>query len=415
MLANRVSQNLFTSQYRRALLTLLFVVMVVITPTLTQDAEITEEPVLGQVTTTAIPSATLLPPTFTPTPSPTLTLHASATLLPTMQSISATLTSISGTHTVTPTLTPIIELTEDIIPISATVSEVSPDTLTPTLPTTISATVTGSESATPTITLDPISGTEIAPSPTPASGTMVSISPTLSSISPTISPTIMPTISATQIMTTITPTFQPTATVGGIALRYIQGIANYQNRVTDDAGILLQIYDNDLTLVSEVKTNIDGIYNIAVPMEGAFWMVFSAEGYRTERIYNTETVGLADVTLLAGDLNADECINFDDITLMRGEFDNSNTLFDLNDDKQIDISDVAMLAGNLNPDCVVNIEATSTPEATFTAISPTLESSFLTPTPMTTISPTATELAIAETTELPTFEAESTDEATASD
>jgi len=211
------------------------------------------------------------------------------------------------------------------------------------------------------------------------------------------------------MMTTITPTFQPTATIGGFALRYIQGIATYQNHVSNDAGILLQIYTDDLIFVSEGKTNPDGIYNIAVPMERAFWMVFSAEGYRTERIYNTESVALSDITLLAGDLNGDECINADDIALMRGQFHPSNTVFDLNDDKKIDISDVAMLAGNLNPECIQKIEITSTPDISLTPTIATIDSTEFTPTPMTAISPTATESVIVETTELPTVEAETTE------
>ena len=163
--------------------------------------------------------------------------------------------------------------------------------------------------------------------------------------------------------------------------------------MTDDSGVLLQVYADDLTLISEATTNADGVYNLAVPMEGAFWMVFSADGHRTERFYISGTGGLADdVTLLAGDLNDDQCINFDDLNLMRSQFNTSGDLFDLNDDAQTDLSDIAMLAGNLNPSCVVAVEITSTPNATITQ---TMQQP-------TATSPTATESA--------TIQAEITDE-----
>jgi hypothetical protein len=408
-------KNLFTSQYRHVIITVLFILTLTVAPTFTQDAEITEEPTSSDVTATAIPTATATP---TDTPSPTITTQPSATfthtLTSTLQPISNTTPTmipaiVSSTHTSTPTLTPIIEITEDLFPISTTATEVSPYTPTPTLQA-ISTT-----EGTPTLPV-PISGT-LTPiiSPTSISSSLVSISPTLTSVSTTLTPTLMPSISATaistpispsQTMTTITPTIQPTATIGGFALRYIQGIVRYQNRVTDDAGILLQVYsdDLDLTLISEVITSEDGIYNIAVPMEDAFWVVFSADGHRTERIYHNETEGLADVILVAGDLNGDECINLDDIILIKSELDTSGTLYDLNDDTQTDIADVAMLAGNLNPECQRDVEATNTPESIFT---PTATSIY-TPTPMTAIS--STESVSAEITELPTVGAETTEE-----
>ncbi len=385
-----------------------------IIPTSTQDAETTEEPVLTDITATPIPTATITMPTVTYTLSPTHTLLPSATqtptLIPTMQPISATLSSnVSGTETAIPSLTPIIETTEELSPISSTTPYIS----TPTVQSSISATATEVTSdiytATPST---PISGTTSATvtPQTSISGTPTSISQTLTSISTTITPTLMPSISGTQVMVTVTPTFQATATIGGLALRYITGIARYQSRVTDDAGILLQVYDDDLTLVSEVETNEDGIYNIAVPLEGAFWMVFTAEGYRTEYIYNTETDGLAELILLAGDLNGDDCINFDDISLMRSQFDISDALFDLNADTKTDISDLALLAGNLNSDCIIDVETTTTPESALTPTAQATVTDILPPTPLSAISSTVSDGAIAETTEEPTIEAETTEE-----
>jgi hypothetical protein len=372
----------------------------VIAPISSQDAETTEDPTLTQVTVTDLPTSTPIPPTageptFTYTPSPTQTSQPTTTLIPTMtatmQTVSPTIpTSVSSTHTAISTITPIIENTEELFPISATATEVSPNTPTPTQQFPISATAT--EASIPTLTL-PISATDtptVNPQ-TPTSSTIVSISPTLASVSSTLTPTVMPSISSTQIMATITPTLQPTATIGGLPLRYIQGIALYQNHVTDDSGILLQVYTEELILVSEITTNTEGIYNIAVPMDGAFWILFSAEWHRAERIYVTEAEGLADLTLMAGDLNDDECINFDDFYLIQSQFNTSdNTLFDLNDDTQTDLSDVAMLAGNLNPSCVAEIEATSTP-ATLTPTIQLTVTNIYTPTPMTAISATITE------------------------
>lgn len=405
---------MFQTQHHRGIFIILFMLMVTIIRTSTQDAETTEEPILTDVTT--VPTATIVMPTATDTPSPTHThtLLPSATHTPTltltMQPISTTVSStISGTETAIPTYTPIIESTEELIPISTT----TPDLPQPTVPSAISATSTeiSSDIYTPTVSAS-ISGTMTATATpqSPISGTPLSISPTVTSVSTTITPTVMPSISGTQIMVTITPTFQATATIGGLALQYITGIARYQSRVTHDAGILLQVYGDGLTLVSEVETNEDGIYNVAVPMEGAFWMVFTAEGYRTEHVYITEIDELADVILVAGDLNGDECINFDDIHLMQSQFNVTEALFDLNDDSETDISDLALLAGNLDADCMIDVEPTSTPEATVTLTPEVTESSMLPPTPLTSVSSTVPETVIVETTEEPNIEAETIEE-----
>ena len=405
---------MFTSQKYHIALILFILLVGGILPASTQDAEVTEEPIptVFTATPTATPhSPTIVQATVTATPSFTHTIQPTLTSSPTitpMQAISATIvSSVSGTESVTPTSTntPMIELTEEVLPISSTTPEVPVDMVTPTL-TAVSATMTPISG-----TLVPISAsaTSVAFTQTPISNTIVSISPTLTSVSTTITPTIMPSISATQITSTVTPTIQPTATIGGLPLRYIQGIARYQNRVTDDSGILLQVYGEDLTLISETTTNEQGIYNLPVPIDEAFWVVFSAEGHLTERLYIAEADSLADVTLLAGDLNADDCINFNDMNLLQ---QSEGEQSDFNDDDEENLSDVAMLAGNLNPDCGSTIPVTITPTILSGVSSTSTETPVYTPTPLTSISSTVTEVAtpIIEQTEEAMSEAETTEE-----
>lgn len=348
-------------------------------PITAQDAEITEEPAPTIPTATPVPSFT---PTFTPSP----TMTATSTAIPTL------MTPISNTATTTATYTqtPLIESTEELNPISPTqttqpviiatatlagISGTQASAITPTL-----STVSGTQIPTTTPTLSAVSGTEIP----------IAISSTQTAISTTLTPTIMPNLSGTQITATITPTLQATAIIGAIPLQYKQGIVRYQNR-EDNAGIQIQIVDDSLTLISEVLTNSDGIYSVAVPLEAAYWIVLSADGHRTERFYlqAIDDVPL-EVNLLAGDLNDDECINFNDLAIMQSRLTISDLPADFNGDSKTDISDVALLTGNLNPNCVVEVEATATPTPMMimTPLSSISGTELLTPTPMIAISPT---------------------------
>jgi len=344
-----------------------------------QSPEATDEPLFPPDTPTQLPSATPTPtstPTATVTPTPTLTLTP-------LQPVSATITvPISATMTSIPTLTPISEATEELIPVSGTAP------VTPTVtsisgtqtPVAISSTLTA-VSTTITATPSAISGT-LTPTLTAISGTP---------ISGTITPTVMPTISATVISTPITPTIQPTATIGAIPLQYVQGIARYQNNALGNSGIQLQIIADDDTLISDVLTNEDGIYSVAVPLEGAYQMVFSARAHRTERLTLTAVDPISEVTLSAGDLNSDGCINLADFALMQAQLTLDDEVVDLNGDGLMDIADTAMLAGNLDAYCN-NITPTATPMPILTPVSTTVQVVPVTLTPMTAISPTDPEV-----------------------
>lgn len=405
------------TKIRYTIIIIIILSFLLIVPAVTQDAEATDEPIPTGVLPGATPTPTSVISSHTPTPTASATSTATPTLMP-MATISSTvMVDVSGTQvmtsvptftlTLSPSLTLDAESTAELTPISATATEPLTVTGTPTSPIAISTTMTATEAVIST----PISGVmpTVGPTLTSISPTIVNISPTLTSMSSTITPTIMPTVSGTHTMIPVSPTVQPTATIGGLPLRFIQGIARYQNHVTDDAGIQVQIFDDDLTLVSDVVTNADGIYNVAVPLDSNFWIQVSAWGHRTDRIYITDSEAPPEFTLLAGDLNDDECINFDDLRLI--QVDAEVTPIDLNDDGIIDLADVALLAGNLKPACVVTVEPTATisptPDATpVLSETPSIATESV-PTPLDVVSATATieititSESIAETTEEP--------------
>jgi hypothetical protein len=209
--------------------------------------------------------------------------------------------------------------------------------------------------------IDSISGTEIYESIS-ATATMQAVSATLPAI-------------------IVSPTFAPTATVGGMPLRYVQGLVRYQNRSIGLNAIRVQAYAQDLTLVSEVFANNDGIYSLAVPADAPFWLTISAEGHLAKHLYFEQDSPLAELVLLAGDVNQDGCITRDDIVALQNWFNTANYTSDFNGDGISDMADLAMLAGNFDSNCQIDLaSATPSPELIVPEITPELMATIVIPT-----------------------------------
>ena len=165
------------------------------------------------------------------------------------------------------------------------------------------------------------------------------------------------------------------------------GWVRYQNRGIDHSGIVVALYVDDV-LIEQVETAADGAYELALPPEGDFRLIFDAPLHRSEMRFLTALTALPSLILLAGDLNEDGCIDRLDLDLMSIAMASPEGA-DLNGDGLTDAADIALMAANVDAECAAaraeSASATPTPEYSAT---PTLEYS-ATPTLEYSATPTA--------------------------
>jgi hypothetical protein len=281
-------------------------------------------PVLAQVDSTATPDSSLLTPTepttLTPTWTATFTPEFTATPLP-----SATPEVI---EIIAPTLEVTAEVTAEVTELVEVTAEVSPeiDVILPVASPSLEITV---EVMQPEVTL------EVTAEITPEITEVVEATPEVTA------EVIVPTVNSLA-----------TATPGGMALRFVQGIVTYQNRASS-AGIEVMIWSEDDVLLSLATTNDSGIYSVPIPADQPYWMSADGELHQATRMHVEIDQLMPPLTLAGGDLDDDGCIGQADLDMLIRNYDLAQTpATDINADGMTNLSDLAILTGNYQ-DCAI--------------------------------------------------------------
>jgi hypothetical protein len=171
-----------------------------------------------------------------------------------------------------------------------------------------------------------------------------------------------------QVIAGVEPTTMPTATLGGRALQFVTGRATYQNRLPDQSGIEVQVFDEALNLVGVAQTDSQGVYAVAVPSDAFYWLVMDALLHRQQIIPIQPGELLPEVILAGGDFNNDGCVGPSDLAALVSALDvPGSAATDVTGDGITDVSDLAIVTGNYEPGC--EPAETPVPEAT-TAVTP---------------------------------------------
>jgi hypothetical protein len=303
-------------------------------------AQVDSTPTPNPTETLTITSTSTLTPTFTPTVTVTLSPTSTATILTTIE-VTAEVTPEStaeATAELTASVQPPIEATVEITAV-VTENVVIPEATSQV--TEVATEIVGemTEEATAEMT-EPVEITaEVTPEVTPEATAEIT--------------------EEAGILATATP--------GGIALRFVQGMVTYQNRPTS-AGITVMVWSQADVLLSVATTNEQGIYSIAAPSDEPYWLVFDGELHQEVRVWIEVTQAIPNLVLSGGDLDNDGCIGQSDLNILIANYDQPQTLeSDINADSFTNLSDLAILTGNYqacdgeNP---VLPEESITPEAT---------------------------------------------------
>jgi len=123
----------------------------------------------------------------------------------------------------------------------------------------------------------------------------------------------------------------------------VSGVLNLQGR-TDHSGVMISSSDGQ-----QAETGADGRFNLP----GGDRLSFSFPGYLSAQAEIAagqssagEATDLGALTLLAGDVNADNLIDILDLAYIGGHYDGADPVADLNGDGQVDIIDLVLAAGN---------------------------------------------------------------------
>jgi len=227
------------------------------------------------------------------------------------------------------------------------------------------------EIALPTLTATP-EAELTASTPTVAAVTAVTATATPLPLTAETTSDTMPTSTSTTLAETNTPTpstITPTATVGGVALVFVQGNVVYQGERESHAEIEIHILDEALNLLSVAHTDDAGNYRIAAPADAFYWLVADAPNFSRWVMPITPGDPLPQWTLPGGDLDGDGCIGALDMQLMQPYVNTDNPDVDLNQDGIVDVSDFTMLASNYDPACLPP-SPTPTPTATVITATP---------------------------------------------
>jgi hypothetical protein len=185
----------------------------------------------------------------------------------------------------------------------------------------------------------------------------------------------------------------------------IEGIARYQNRQPDNAGIQVSILNGSRLLLNTAVTNADGVYIVSAPTQEFYWLVVAAPLHRRFEIGVWPGETPPAVVLAGGDLNDDGCVGPSDLALLTAQFEVAGTTTsDITGDNLTAEDDLAILAGNFDPTCEI-------PAATTT---PTSEPTYTLEIPLTSTT-APTETATPELTETAPMELTATPEVTATE
>jgi hypothetical protein len=304
-----------------------------VTPTFTPTATATKTSTpTATATKTSTPTATA---THTSTPTATATKTSTPTATPTRTNTpTATATHTStptatATKTSTPTPTHTSTLTATSTSTSTATHTATPThTKTPTVTTTLTPTITGTTTNTPTSTQT------VTPTPTWTKTPTLTLTPTLSlAHTPTPTQTLTPTPTGTSPLPT-----------GGLSGRVIL------ERRSSNAGAIVSVDG------ASQAANPDGSYLVSNLSAGVHTITITRPGYlsswREVTVISGQTTVLPDLTMLAGDINQDGYIEVADAELIAYAWNalpglpRWDSRADLTDDGQINILDMVAVQFN---------------------------------------------------------------------
>lgn len=127
--------------------------------------------------------------------------------------------------------------------------------------------------------------------------------------------------------------------------------------LTDFSGVRVAVWENPQISTTSMS---DGSFNLTGVPAGTQKVEFSLRRYLiskiTAQVVEGETVSLGHVKLRAGDINSDNTVNIQDLTLLATAYrassaePNFNVDADLNNDGQVNIQDLTLLATNYRVD-----------------------------------------------------------------
>src|SRR5262249_30067477 len=153
--------------------------------------------------------------------------------------------------------------------------------------------------------------------------------------------------------TTEIPTVTPSATP--LPMMLLVGLAHYQNRPPDDAGILVTVSDLQGNLINQATTNNAGIYQVFIPPNAPFVLRITAPRHLAYETVMAAGAIPAEVSLPGGDLNQDGCVNWQDVSQITAAFSTVAPDVDINNDGLVDAADIAILTGNYQEACAPSI------------------------------------------------------------
>lgn len=189
-------------------------------------------------------------------------------------------------------------------------------------------------------------------------------------ILPTEEITLLPPEATAEV--TVTPVeSESTPTLTPLPVLTLVGLAHYQNRLPDDAGIVVTVRALNGQILSQTLTAANGVYSVAIPVNAGYWLRLAAAQHRPVELLLLPDTLPPEMWLAGGDLNQDGCINQIDVDLITQDFMLTESLSDINQDGMVSAVDIAILTGNFDAACTVAPDAalpsptrTAAPEAT---------------------------------------------------
>lgn len=187
--------------------------------------------------------------------------------------------------------------------------------------------------------------------------------------------------STLEAVLTASATNTPAPASTSLPLITLIGLAHYQNRLPDDADILVTVRDLGGSIISQALTNAGGMYQVQIPADATYWLKLEASQHQRVELLLAVNSLPPEMWLAGGDLNQDGCIDQADIDLITAAFSSGAMDTDINQDGLISAIDIAILTGNYQTTCALSMTATPQPMS-LPVISPEPESAAeVTPSP----------------------------------
>lgn len=182
------------------------------------------------------------------------------------------------------------------------------------------------------------------------------------------------TAESTETLTATNTSIATPITITPVPDRVLRGRVRYQTG-ENHSGISIRAW-SEQGWASQTISDEQGFYNLELISSLSFQIEFSAPSYLSHIIMLVPGDSPSVITLMAGDLNADDCVESQDLELLLTQFDRADTPdTDLNFDGMTDVFDLVILTANMSLACDALQTSNATPDNTTLnpAVSPPAE------------------------------------------